>query len=567
VISTVFYSSSKREPAEVLRAAIVPPPGVNFGGDNAGALTISPDGRYVTFVARTAGVSRLWVRRLDQIEAQPLAGTDGATYPFWSPDSKQIGFFSNRRLKRVAATGGAVVTITSDVRDSRGGTWGANDTIVYSHHWRSPLYVIHANGGKATPVTKLDEARRETTHRFPHFLPDGERFLYLAGSHISETTSADNAIYVGSVSGKEPPKLIMHARSNALFAAGHLLFHRDGRLMAQRFDPEELALEGEAVPIAENVRYEKGFFRAVFGATAGGTLVYQRGGSTTNSELVWYDRAGKRLGTLGEPADAFDVRISPDGEHALVALDDPSDLWLFNVKRGTRARLTSDMFNEQNGVFSPDGKTVLYSSDRSAVYDTFQRSLAGPSGETPLLAARNLNHNPHDWTDGYIIFDREDLTTQAQADLWALPLDGRKPFPLVRTEGNDTSGRVSPDGRWLAYVSTESGRPEIYVTSFPQPAGKWQVSQSGGYAPSWRRDGRELFYTYEDKLFAVPTTAGASFDAGTPVELFTAAMKSIPPPFYDAAADGNRFLVNVLVQDVDPEPITLVTNWRAALEK
>ncbi|HVE73194.1 MAG TPA: protein kinase [Thermoanaerobaculia bacterium] len=553
----------RNAPVEVLRTSIVAPEGTNmsFLGDDAASLTISPDGKYVTFVARANGVPRLWVRRLDELTAQPLAGTDGATYPFWSPDSKNIGFFANRQVKRIPAAGGAVMMITTDVRDSRGGTWGANDIIVYSHHWRGALSRVSANGGKSTPVTRLDESRSETTHRFPRFLPDGEHFLYLAGSHSVDATSAENAIFVGSLRDDEQRKLLLNARSHAIYAGGRVLFWRDGKLMAQRFDAGELALEGEPSVVAGGVRYEKGFFRAVFDASNEGTLVYQRGGVQTQSQLVWFDRNGKRLGTVGEPGEIFDVRISPDGQQAIVAIEDPSDLWTYDLRRGVRTRVTSGSSGEQSPVFSPDGKTILYSSDARPLFDVMRRSLTIGSDERPLIAERNHNEYAWDWAAGYIVYEREDFEARTQADLWAMPENGGKPFPLVQTPALDSGARISPDGKWLAYASLESGTPEVYVTMFPRPAGKWQVSQGGGGVPAWRNDGKELYYVNGDAIFAVPVTAHESFDAGTPVQLFKANIKTIPPPFYDVAADGQRFLVNTLPDAERDEPITLVRNW------
>ncbi|HYO77684.1 MAG TPA: protein kinase [Thermoanaerobaculia bacterium] len=566
-VASIFYRDAQRTPARTVRSSIIPPAGAGFGGMNSGALSLSPDGQFVTFVVRSGGVSRLWLRRLDSLQASPLPGTDGAAYPFWSPDSNQIAFFTERGLRRVPAAGGAVVTITNNVRDARGGAWGADDKIVYSHHWRGELYIVGASGGKAVPVTRLDEARGETTHRYPHFLPDGKHFLYLAGSHIADATSGQNAIFVASVDGKEKSKLILHARSNVIYADGHLLFHRDGRILAQPFDPDDLAVQGDAVPIAENVRYEKGFFRAVFSAAAGGALVYQRGGATTHSELAWYDRSGKRLSTLTEPLEVFDVRISPDGEQVIAGIDDPSDLWMYDLKRNVRTRLTSNMFSEQSAVFSPDGKSILYASDRTTYFDTFRRSLEGIANETPLLARPDVNEHPHDWTNTHIVFERGDVASATGSDLWALPLDGGAAYPLVATAGNETNARVSPDGRWLAYSSSESGRAEIYVTSFPRPSRMWQISQNGGLSPVWRRDGKELFYTWENDVMAVPVTTSATFDAAAPVKLFSVAIKTFPPPFYDVAADGERFLINTLLQSAESEPLTVVMNWPSELAK
>ena len=329
-----------------------------------------------------------------------------------------------------------------------------------------------------------------------------------------------------------------------------------------------LALHGEAKPILAGVRYEKGFFRGVFDASTDGKLVYQPGATHTTSQLVWFDRSGKRVGTVGEPGELYDVRISPDGQQVLVAIDDPSDLWMYEVSRGVRTRVTFGSFGEQNPVFSPDGSSILFSSDRSTLYDMFRRTLSGQAAETPLLTSRNLNEYPLDWNASFILYESEDLVANTQSDLWVLPVNGGKPFPIVQSPAQDTTGRISPDGKWVAYTSFESGQPEVYVTSFPQGSGKWQVSQGGAGAPSWRADGQEIYFVQGEKIMAasVKSTAG-TFAVGEVVELFTVPIKSLPPPFYDAAADGSRFLVNTLLERTEGDPIVVVTNWPQILEE
>jgi hypothetical protein len=360
----------------------------------------------------------------------------------------------------------------------------------------------------------------------------------------------------------------VQARSNVAYASGYLLYYLQGKLLAQPFDPDKLEVTGDAVTVAENVRYEKGFFRAIFDASRTGALVYQHGANEAKSDLVWFDRTGKRLGNLGESDEYYDVRIAPDGEHVAASVGDPGDIWIFDVKRGVRARLTFEQFNEQSPIYSPDGTQMLFSSDRSAMYDAFKRTLTGRSVETPLLTEPRVNEYGTDWTRDYIVFNREDPQSKTQSDICALPVNGGKPFPVIETAAFDTDGRVSPDGRWLAYTSLESGRAEVYVTSFPQPTAKWQVSSSGGGTPLWRGDGRELYYidTARRTIVAVPIASGATIEAGAPTELFEVAIKVMPPPFYDVSRDGTRFLVNTLPDAADA-PITLVTNWTAELQK
>lgn len=564
----------RSQPGQAYAASIVPPAGTSFdfSGANAGSLTISPDGKYITFVAPASdGISRLWRRNLVTGEDRVLKGTDWAQYPFWSPDSRQIGFFADRKLKTIPIDGSTITVCNSN--DARGGSWNRGGIILFEPHWRQPIYKVSASGGTPVAITKLDQSRSETTHRWPHFLPDGKHFLYLAGSHTSEATSGNNAIYVASVEGGEP-RLLLRARSQAIYAAGHLVFLREQKLLAQRFDPESRLLKGEPFTLAHDVRYETGFFQAVF-AASDTALVYQVGGSESKTNLNWINRRGEKLGTLGEPAVFFAMAISPDQKTVAIEMGDPGDIWLHDIQRGIRSRFT---FRSLSGypVWSPDGKSILFWSDRSDVglFNVYRKDF-GSGQEKRLTTEANFSETPLDWSrDGrHWIISRVDTRKTNKSDLWIVPAEApEKKFPYMATGFEESDARFSPDGKLVAYVSDESGRNEVYVAPFPNPTERWQISDGGGMGPRWRRDGRELFYLANNgKMIVVPIESLWPFTAGTPTALFpTRAMRGSLPgsvPFFDVTADGQRFLINERSPEEETTPVTLLINWAASPQK
>ena len=473
------------KPSEVpsIRSSIEPPPNLIFKFDenDSGSLTISPDGRYLTFGATDAtGKTMLWLRPLDSLEAHPIEGSEAGVYPFWSPDSRSIGFAAGGKLKRAEVSGGPAVNIC-DVNDPRPGTWNRDGVIVFAPNWRDPLYRVSASGGTPAPVTQFDKSRSETTHRHPWFLPDGDHFLYLAGTHLAGNTSDLNAIYAGSLGSKQR-KLILRARSNVIYAAGHLLFVRDTSLMAQRFDVKKLELVGEPVRIAENVHYDSGFFRAVFGASDNGTVVYSSGGGSGLARLTSFDRSGKQLGTIGESSEAIlGIRVSPDGTKVAVDIGNTSDIWIYDLLRGGRTRFTSDPLNDNLPVWSPDGKNIVFASDRSTPPDLFIKPVDGTVNETLLYHSEEVKQ-PSDWSrDGrYLVFDATTMRDRDHAGIWIMPMTGeRKPFAFIRGPFDERGATFSPDGKWLAFISNESGRYELYVTSFPTPGTHQQISTTG----------------------------------------------------------------------------------------
>ncbi len=558
-----------RSVPRLVRSSLLPPEKTtyHFVSDAAGPPALSPDGLQIAFTAReTSGKTFLWVRSLDSLTARELAGTEGAMYPFWSPDGRHIGFFAGGKLKKIEAAGGPALALC-DAADARGGTWSRDGVILFEPHFREPLSRISANGGKVAAVTKFDEARRETTHRFPLFLPDGKHFLYEAASHTVGTDSELHAIYLGSLDGALP-KLVVNARSKPLYAAGHILFVRQKTLMAQPFDAGSGKLSGEPVPIVGNVQEDPGFFTAVFSVSDNGVLAYQEaGGSVDQFQLTWFDRTGKKLDALGSKGNIWNPRISHDGRRVVYTIGDPGDLWLEDLSRHVATRITFDPADDNNAAWSPDDSRIFFMSMRTGGGDIYGKSASGTGSDELLFSSSSVKPPGSFSPDGhYMLFSA--LNPKTKWDLELLSLPERKVTAFLKTDFDENQGEFSPDGRWIAYASNESGRYEVYVQPFPGPGGKWQISVAGGSMPVWRRDGKEIFYLAADrKVMAVPVRIGDAFEPGTPVALFEARLKDDPDRHYDVSADGQRFLLTTPLGDETAPPITLVQNWTSLLHQ
>jgi len=570
----------QRAPADTraYRSSILPPAGENVP---TRGFAVSPDGRRLTFVGENGGAIGLWVQSLDGLVAQPLAGTEGAASPFWSSDSRFIGFFVGGKIKRVDSTGGPPVTLTDSVPNP-GATWNRDGTIVFaSFRTGSPLRRVSASGGAASPVTTLNAENGETRHWFPFFLPDGRHFLYFAVGSKAGGPNSPNGIYVAALDSNER-KLLVPGGSTAKYALGYLLFLREQTLMAQPFDVERLDLTGDAVPIAERVMTGGASGMAgSFSVSETGVLAYQTGPADTGGQagapthLVWFDRSGKQIGTLGDQARYGNLELTRDGGRVAVSLFDRArrgrDIWLFDIARDLRTHFTFDPSEELTSVWSPDASRVVFNANRKGHWDLYQKASSGAGTEEELLAD-SVDKVPFDWSpDGrFILFGVGAF--QAGTDLWVLPLFGdRKAFPVLQTPFTEVPGRFSPDGRWIAYASNESGRGEVYVASFPGPGGKWQVSTAGGSWPRWRSDAKEIFYLAPDKklMSAAVNGAGSAFEVGAVRPLFDTRALTIGNTgfMYDVSPDGQRFLVNTLAEQAAPAPITLVVNWRALLNR
>jgi eukaryotic-like serine/threonine-protein kinase len=538
------------------------------------SFALSPDGRQLAFVANAENGSRLWVRSLDQASARPLAGTEAAMYPFWAPDGRAIGFFADSKLKRIDLTGGAP-QVLADAQLGRGGTWNANGVIVFAPTTDGPLMRVMANGGTPEVVTTLVSG--QVSHRWPQFLPDGQRLIFLVTLGEQET----HGVYVASLDDGKATRVLAGETAAAYAPPGYLLWVSQGVLVAQAFDVTRAVVAGEPVAIAMGVGNDDGTFRSAFAVSDGGTLVH-RAGTAARRQLVWIDREGTVIGTIGSVDDnaLAGAALAPDGQRVAVTriVQGNFDVWLMDVTRGVTSRFTFDSSVELQPVWSPDGTRIVFNATRKAGSGLYERQSSGASDEQPLLLDRQVQW-PFDWSqDGrFILYSVADAN--GQPDLWVLPLEGKKPFPVAQTSFDETGGQFSPDGRWLAYASNESGRNEIYVRPFPEPGGKWQVSTAGGTQPRWQRDGSELFYVAPDnRLMAVTIRAGSiagTIDAGAPVVLFATRLASgaaigsagnVPSAQYSVAANG-RFLMNVDAGQPVTSPITVVLNWGAALTR
>jgi hypothetical protein len=566
-VASLYWRRPPMETSAATRFLIGAPPKTELRG----SFAVSPDGRRVVLRGITGGKVLLWMRALESLEAHPFAGTDEAAFPFWSPDSRFIGFFAEGKLKKIAATGGPAQTLC-DAPDARGGSWNADGVIVFAPRVLDVLYRVSSAGGTPAPLTTLDSSRGELGHFHPYFLPDGRHFLYLVVSSQPEL----EGIRVGSLDSRETKLFVNTHASGAYAPPGYLLFLRDRTLMAQKFDADRLAIAGEPFPVADEVDRLGPARLALFSVSRTGVLVH-RSGSSEATQLTWFDRQGEPLGTVGPIANYSVPWLSPDESRVAFSSAAPgggdSDIWLIDMARGTPTRFTFDPSPDLSPVWSPDGGRILFASLRDRHGNLYQRA-AGGGGADEVLVQSDFLKFPNDWSaDGKFILYQE-LHPKTAHDLWVFPLaGGQKQFPFLQTQFDERQGRFSPDGRWIAYASNESGAWQVYVRSFPDSGGKWQVSTNGGGQPQWRGDGRELYYLSEDrKVMAVDVRgSGPQFDAGTPQELFTLRVQSVglpgPRNFYAATKNGQRFLVVSTSGDPTASPTTVVLNWTADLKQ
>jgi Tol biopolymer transport system component len=557
--------------APVVRFTIEPPPASSFDVEpiRPGPVTVSPDGTKLVFGAVDAeGTDRLWIRTVDEVEARPLTGTENAQYPFWAPDSRHVGFFDGTSLKRLDSSGGLPLTLC-EAPNGKGGSWGPDGTIVFAPDSDTPIHSVSQAGGESVPVTTLDEDRGDDSHRHPWFLPDGRRFLYLA--RFPEGVESGQAIMVGSLDG-DPPVEVGRSAAAAAYASGHLLYLRESTLMARPFDPSTLEFGGEAVPVVEQVALlSTGTARAVFSPSETGTLVTQSGVTQAGSVLRWRDRSGELIGEVGEPERLYSVELSPDGTLAMVVVGDSEsgngDLWIFDLDRGLPTRFTSDEGDEFAPLWSPDGSEIVYTSADGGTYRVVRRAVES-SGAGDVLLESDGNRIATGWgPDGRSLL----LTAQSKEttwDQWVLRPGGEPELQeLIVTEFAEGGGRLSPDGRWILYQSNASGRFEVYVQPFPGPGRTLRASSAGGLWPRWSVDGTEIYYqSFAGELMAVPVrSTGSGLSLAPAVELFGGPSMENGSQ-YDVAGDG-RFLVIESVADQEPEPVMVLMNWPAVLDR
>ena len=540
----------------------------------AQSMAVAPDGRTVAVVGKQESerANALWLYELGARRGKSLPDTDGATFPFWSPDGKSVGFFADGKLKKLDIAGGPVQVIC-EAPSGRGGTWNKDGVIVFtpSGQLADGLYRVSAGGGAATRITMADASRGEDNHRWPSFLPDQKHFLYLA-ANVSGQTEPD-AIYAGALDSNEK-KFVVKATGNAVYAApGYLLFYRNKTLFAQHFDATKLEVTGEAVPTLTDLAFLPRIVHVAFAASETGLLVAQTGSGVSISRLVWYDRKGNETGAASRPDYYSNVALRPDGKMVAVDKTDQentnADVWTYDFQRDAMKRITFDPAIDAMPVWSPDGMRLLFTSSRGKSFALYTKNADGAQEEKLLDfdTADKVDRYPNDWSrDGkYVLYGRG-------TELWVAAVPEMKARAFLTGAGTPRNGQFSPDGKWVAYASNESGKFEIYVTSFPEARGKWQVSNAGGNQPRWRGDGREMFYLAPDgKMMAVPVSTGANFDAGAPLALFLTHAREFfatsEQTSYDVTRDGQRFLINTQVKNADRQPMTVILNWDAEIKK
>jgi serine/threonine protein kinase len=542
------------------------PPKTTFTNAYAG-IALSPDGRYVVFSAGSNNPS-LWLRPLDSLEARPLPGTERANLPFWSPDGNSIAFFADSKLKRLDLQGGAPVTLCDAPQiglTAAGGAWNRDGVILFGE--LAGLHRVSSAGGEPVLLTKADATRRETGHGFPQFLPDGKRFLYFVQSGDPSVAG----VYTGSLDHPEERVPVLKTYTKAVYAhtlraeAGYLLWMREQTLWAQRFDAKKLRLQGDPVAVAQEVAVNPRNHRAAFWAADAGLLVY-RTEALRSARMTWFNRdgtPGQEFAYWGRP------RLSPDGKRAvfgrLVGIAS-LNLWLFEFSRSVLTRLTFGANIDSHPAWSPDGSQIAFSSNRTGIFQIYRKDANG--GREEQLTSGPNDKWLTDWSrDGkFLLYFEQD--PRSQDDLWVLPLGGnRKPISILQTPFNETKGQFSPDGKWIAYDSNESGDFEVYIRAFPSSTMQWQISNRGGTNPRWRGDGKELFFVSPDSKMMAATirTSDTSVQPNTPRELFpTSILGGVENP-YDVSADGQRLLLSLPSEDIPP--LTVVMNWDAALKK
>jgi len=546
-----------------------------FAIGQALSIALSPDGHQLLFLATSAdGSRRIWIRRLDENTSHPLAGTEGGTRPFWSPDGRSVAFFADGKLKRVDIAGGPVLTVCDSFGfTAGGGTWNASGTIVFSTSVtpsvRGILYRVAASGGTPTALTSPAPNVLDSRDSAPFFLPDGRHFLY-----TSLGAGTTPAVFIGALDqpGKTP---LLDDVTNVQYANGRLLYMRGNTLVAQPFDPDRRIITGEVAPIAEDVMVDPFSRLGMYSTSANGVLAYESTAAIPRSQLTWFDRRGVRTGVLGEPGDYNTVNLSPDGKTALIARRDLTgnlDVWSVELSRSAQTRITFDSADETQGVWAPDSTRIAFDSTRTGALSLFEKSTTG-DGKEDFHPTGELRTYPTSWSgDGaFLVGNTPQGGSKTGNDIWIIPMTGAgKPYFFIQTSFNETRAQFSPDQRWIAYQSNESGRFEVYVARFPGAGGRVQVSANGGDSPRWRRDGKELFYVSADsKMMAVDVNgSGPAFSVGSPSPLFGVRIRDqflgIP---YDVSADGQRFLVNTFLDQTTPPSISLVLNWPRLIKK
>ncbi len=563
----VALARSRAQAPTAFRATLPPPPGTALVPYDELGLALSPDGRSLAFVALARdGSKQIWVRDFSSGAARPVPETQGAWYPFWSPDGRYLGFFADGKLKKIDLRGGSP-QVLADAPTGRGGSWSRSDVILFAPNIRAPIQSIPASGGAPASVTRFDGAK-ETSHRWPQFLPDGRHFLYMSRGRI-EGKPELGRLALASLDSPEPTMLVEDATNATYVPPGYLLYGRSGNLLAQHFDVKVLRLVGEPVTVLdEKLAYWEPKNLLMFTASDDGALVYLPGTSRP-TVFTWYDRSGRVLGALGEAGNQFNPRISPDGKKiAIVRGDAPkSDVWIHELEYDRDYRFTFQSGDFFAPRWSPDGSRLMFGCHPKVGQGICVKSLREGGEVTPLIEGLSWK-DPGGWLpDGSLVYD--DQSPQTNEDLMVMPPDRKgEPRILLRTPFSESGAEPSPDGRWVAYLSDETGRFEVYVRSSSGSTEQWQISTGGGAQPRWRGDGKELFFATPDgKVMATPIETHPSFRPGSPRALFTLPEppNRLLPLFEDVTPDGNRFLLNLPTESAASVGFRVVLHWRALI--
>jgi len=563
------YGYLRRPPTQspLLATSLLPPENTAF--DTGYAL--SPDGTRLVFSARSVeGKLSLWLRHLDSLVAQELSNTDGAILPFWSPDSQWIAFFAGGKLRKIPAVGGDVQSIC-DAPIGRGGSWNSRGVIVFAPSISGPLFRVSVNGGTPVQVTQLDSSTGEIMHRHPNFLPDGEHFLYVARQ---TSDSKPHDVYVGSLNSAMRTKVLQETSDAKYVAPGYLLFVSKSTLYAQRFDLQTLRVTGESTPLASNVAPISAVRWSGVDVSPAGVLVYRSNGGAPDTELVTMEPSGQVVTTLATEGDVANLRFSPDGRKLAVSQTSISgevtSVWLYDLAHDLQSRLPLEPGVRSNFVWAPDGSQLALTSSSTGNFNIYLKSINGSTEEKPLHPSED-DERPQSWSpDGkYLVFDRRPTSRQGMSEIQIYPFDGdHKTYSLLNAAYANSDGQVSPDGHWIAFVTSQTSRSEVYISNFPKPTGKWQISSTGGQTPRWRRDGKVLFYATQDgMLMAVEVTPGKgdlAVGASKPISQKPVALRGWNA-IYDVSPDGQRFAAARVKKGSLHAPLTLLSNWTHAL--